>query len=86
MIPKDIVMPKKQINIDIILDTSGLECPMPLLKTKEAMKLLKEGQVVKIISTDPSSVIDFEVYSRQTSHKLLQSWQEDSKYIYLVRK
>ena len=53
------------------LDTRGLNCPLPILRTKKALNDMKSGQVVRIVATDPASVRDFEAFSRQTGNALL---------------
>lgn len=73
-------------DFDLELDAKGLKCPLPLLKAKDTLRSLQSGQILKIIATDPSSVIDFEVFSRQTGHALLNSWQEGSLYCFLLQK
>lgn len=72
--------------IDIILDTSGLICPLPLLKTKQKLAEIKTGQVLQVICTDPSSVIDFKVFAEVSPHKLLQTKQDEDKYYFLIEK
>lgn len=68
------------------LDASGLTCPMPLLKAKQALNRLAPGSVLEVRATDPGSERDFEVFARQSGHDLLQSRREDDCFIYLVRK
>jgi tRNA 2-thiouridine synthesizing protein A len=68
------------------LDTSNLICPMPLLKAKLALKSLSAGQILMVVATDASSVIDFKAFTRQTTNNLLKSWQEGQKYYFLLQK
>ena len=68
----------------VVVDAKGLNCPMPLLKAKKALNELSPGELVKVLATDPGSVRDFEVFSRQSGHALLESLREDD--IYLLRK
>ena len=70
----------------VLLDASGLNCPMPLLKAKQALNALAAGALLRIISTDPGSVRDFEVFSRQSGHVLLESTSRDGRFEYLLRK
>ncbi len=58
---------------DRTLDTSGLMCPLPVLKAKKAMAQLAPGQVLEIIATDPGSVADFDVFCQVQGHRLLRS-------------
>lgn len=68
------------------LDTSGLSCPLPILKAKKALNSLAAGEILQVISTDPSSVKDFEAFAKQTGYSLLDSYQEAEKYYFLLRK
>jgi tRNA 2-thiouridine synthesizing protein A len=71
---------------DQVLDCSGLACPMPIIKTKKAVDGLQVGQVLKMIATDPGSVSDMDAWTNKTGHELLESEQEDDKYIFYVKK
>ncbi|MDR2031862.1 MAG: sulfurtransferase TusA family protein [Azoarcus sp.] len=53
------------------VDARGLNCPLPVLRLKKALAELRGGQVVRILATDPSSLKDFEAFTRQTGHELL---------------
>ena len=68
------------------LDVSGLNCPMPILQTKKALKDLNSGDVLRIIATDPGSVRDFETFAKQTGNELLESIEEGGNFIYRLRK
>lgn len=68
------------------LDLSGLACPMPLLKAKQALNGMQSGQVLKVVATDPGSVRDFEVFSRQSGNVLLESEAADGRFTYLLQK
>ena len=64
-------MDLENIQVDHVLDTSGLSCPMPLLKTKKTMKGLKSGQVLEIIGTDPGSKNDIPDYCNKGNAEFL---------------
>ena len=68
------------------LDTSGLNCPLPILKTKKALAGLSSGQVLKVIATDPESVRDFETFTRQLGHTLLEVREDGGQFHFLLRK
>ncbi|MEE8351932.1 MAG: sulfurtransferase TusA family protein [Rhodospirillales bacterium] len=69
-----------------ILDTSGLNCPLPVLKAKKALKGLAEGDSLTVIATDPSSVKDFEAFCQQTGDDLLDSKAEDGVFTFVIKK
>ena len=72
--------------IDAELDTSGLNCPLPILKAKKALAGLVSGQVLKVIATDPESVRDFETFTRQLGHALLEVREDGGLFHFLLRK
>ena len=72
--------------IDCELDTSGLNCPLPLLKAKKALAGLHSGQVLRIIATDSGSVKDFTAFAKQTGNDLLESSEDNGSFYFLIRK
>jgi tRNA 2-thiouridine synthesizing protein A len=62
-----------QIHIDRELDARGLNCPLPILRTKKSLNDMIPGQVLKVVATDPGSVRDFQAFSKQTGNQLLSS-------------
>jgi tRNA 2-thiouridine synthesizing protein A len=71
---------------DIELDARGLNCPLPILRTKKALNTMTSGQVLRIMATDPGSVRDFQAFSRQTGNALLASTAEGGEFHFLLRK
>jgi len=59
------------MHIDKEIDTSGLNCPLPILKAKKALNEMSSGQVLKVTATDPGAWRDFEAFARQTGNDLL---------------
>ncbi len=68
------------------LDTSGLNCPMPILRAKKALKELNTGEILRVTATDPGSVKDFEAFAKQTGNTLLESTTEGNSFIYQIQK
>jgi len=68
------------------LDTKGLNCPMPIVKAKKAMKDMAAGEEIRIEATDPGSVADFAAFCRTTGNELLESNEEGGVYTYLIKK
>ena len=68
------------------LDTKGLNCPMPVMKTKKAMKALGSGDTLEVESTDPGSVRDLEAFCRATGNEVLESVEDDGVFRFLLRK
>jgi tRNA 2-thiouridine synthesizing protein A len=69
---------------DTTLDTSGLACPLPVLKAKKAMAGLAPGQVLRVISTDPGSVADFETFCLVTGNTLLEHSQAEGVFSFRI--
>ena len=68
------------------LDTRGLNCPLPILRTKKALSGIQSGQILKIVATDPGSVKDFVTFSRQTGHALLSHSEANGEFTFLMKK
>ncbi|MFQ5504466.1 MAG: sulfurtransferase TusA family protein [Planctomycetota bacterium] len=72
---------------DKFLDCSGLLCPMPVVKTRRAIKGMEIGQILEMIATDPGAVPDMEAWENQTRHELvLTEERDDGKFRFLIRK
>ena len=68
-------------NREIVLDTSGSECPIPVLKARKLSQSLKHGDIVKIIATDPLAEADFKHYCEQSNNEYLGCSKEKEKII-----
>ncbi len=77
---------EERIEADRELDLSGLICPVPIVMTSETIKKMKEGEVLKVISTDPGFEKDIWNWSKQTKNELLKLLKENGKTIAYVKK
>ena len=68
------------------LDTRGLNCPLPILKAKKALADMPSGQVLRVVSTDPGSMRDFQAFARQTGHELVEQSNGAGEFIHLLRR
>ncbi|MCB1875243.1 MAG: sulfurtransferase TusA family protein [Chromatiales bacterium] len=68
------------------LDASGLNCPLPILRTKKALAPLDRGEILEVISTDPGSVKDLSSFCKETGHELLSSEAAEGKFVFQIRK
>ena len=71
---------------DQVLDAKGLNCPLPILKAKKALKSLEGGNTLQVQSTDPGSVADFAAFCRTTGNELVEQNEEGGVWTYLIRK
>ncbi len=72
--------------INETLDTSGLLCPMPIVKTAKAIKALEVGSILEMISTDKGSMPDMAAWANQTKHELLESKDEGERFVFIIKK
>jgi TusA-related sulfurtransferase len=76
----------KLFNADRQIDCTGLFCPMPIVKTREAMTQMTVGQVLEMLSDDPASDPDMRSWARSTGHDLLQVTRSAAIYRFVLRK
>jgi tRNA 2-thiouridine synthesizing protein A len=74
------------MDFDKELDARGLNCPLPILRTKKSLNDMATGQVLKIVATDPASVKDFEAFSKQTGNVLLSSSKTGNEFLFFLKK
>jgi len=68
------------------LDARGLNCPLPILRAKKALNNLAQGEVLEVLATDPGSIKDFDSFCQQTGHQLIESNQEEKRFLFLIKK
>lgn len=68
------------------LDTTGLNCPLPVLKAKKAMKEIEPGELLVVIATDPASSIDFQHYCHVSGNTLEKHSEKNGVYTYVIKK
>jgi tRNA 2-thiouridine synthesizing protein A len=71
---------------DHTLDAKGLNCPLPILKAKKALKEVPDGGTLEILATDPGSIADFEAFCRTTGNEMLEHGEEGGVYRFLLKK
>ncbi|MBB5018210.1 tRNA 2-thiouridine synthesizing protein A [Chitinivorax tropicus] len=74
------------MQVDKEIDLSGLNCPLPILRTKKALADMASGQILKVVATDPATPKDFDAFARQTGNQLLQSAQEEGKFLFWMQR
>lgn len=76
----------KVLNPDRQIDCTGLFCPMPIVKTRDAIREMATGQVLEMLSDDPASEPDMRSWARNTGHELLEITRSGAVYRFVVRK
>jgi len=69
-----------------LLDAKGLNCPLPILKAKKALKDVPAGGTLEILATDPGAVADFQAFCRTTGNELVENSEEGGVYRFLLKK
>ncbi len=68
------------------VDARGLNCPLPILRTKKALNDMASGQVLRILATDPASVRDFQAFARQTGNELVEHGERDGAFFFVMKR
>ncbi len=74
------------MDTDIEIDTRGLNCPLPILKAKKALTSMSSGQLLKVRSTDPGSLRDFQAFARQTGNELVEQSTLADEFVHVLRR
>lgn len=74
------------MHYDRELDVRGLNCPLPILRTKKALADMSSGEILRIQATDPGSVKDFQAFARQTGNELLSSTEAQKIFEYFLKR
>jgi tRNA 2-thiouridine synthesizing protein A len=70
---------------DQLLDVKGLNCPLPILRAKKALKDMPMGATLEIVATDPGAVKDFEAFCRTTGNELVESKEDGKTFTFLIK-
>ncbi len=68
------------------LDARGLNCPLPILRTKKTLNEMASGEILRVIATDPGSVKDFAAFAKQTGNELLSSTEGNGEFTFYIKK
>ena len=74
------------MQFDTDIDTSGMQCPMPILKAKKALSAMQGGQVLRVTTTDPGAERDFQAFARQTGNALLGQAAHGNSMVHYLRR
>lgn len=74
------------MKFDKELDARGLNCPLPILRSKKALTDMQPGETLKIVATDPGAMKDFQAFAKQTGHELVYAAEVGKEYLFLLRK
>ncbi|MDO8455791.1 MAG: sulfurtransferase TusA family protein [Burkholderiaceae bacterium] len=81
-----ITSPKTELQIDVELDTRGLNCPLPILKAKKSLASMTSGQLLRVVSTDAGSLRDFQAFAKQTGNDLVDQHSAGLEFVHVLRR
>ena len=70
--------------VQLILDVTGLLCPLPVLKARKALQSMAPGQVLVVIATDPMAAIDFPHFCNEQGHILVSQVRDGDIYRFTI--
>ena len=74
------------IEFNLEVDAIGMNCPLPILRTKKALTDMQSGQILKVVSTDPGSVKDLAAFAKQTGNELLSTEEKNKEFEFFVKR
>ena len=74
------------MQIDLELDTRGLNYPLPILKAKKALTPMQTGQLLKVVSTDKGSLRDFAAFAKQTGNELVSQETTGDEFVHVLKR
>jgi tRNA 2-thiouridine synthesizing protein A len=78
--------PEEDMEFQKEIDARGLNCPLPILRTKKALADMQSGDVLKILATDPGATRDFQAFAKQTGNELLENSEHDKVFTFYMRR
>ena len=79
-------MSDQNIGFNAEVDAIGMNCPLPILRTKKALATMQSGEVLKIKATDAGAVHDFPAFAKQTGNELILSTTEGDVFIFFLKR
>ena len=74
------------IEFNLEVDAIGMNCPLPILRTKKALATMESGQVLKVKATDSGAANDFHEFAKQTGNELLSSTTEGDVLVFFLKR
>ena len=68
------------------IDTSGLSCPLPVLKARKLLIGMQPGEVLEVVTTDPMSIVDMPVFCAQAGHTILREERQDACFVFAIER
>ena len=82
----NLIEQQSDIEYDVYLDAKGLNCPLPILKTKLELNRMQANEIILVDATDPHAIIDFEAYCARTEHEILRIDETDEQISFYIKR
>ncbi|MDI3328322.1 MAG: sulfurtransferase TusA family protein [Alicyclobacillaceae bacterium] len=76
----------KEIKVNLTVHCEGLSCPLPVMKTKQAMETVRPGDVIEVVATDRGSIADLKGWAQRTGHQYIGLREEEGRYRHYLRR
>ena len=77
---------RNAIEFNLEVDAIGMNCPLPILRTKKALSTMQSGEVLKVKATDSGAAHDFPAFAKQTGNELLSSTTEGDVLVFFLKR
>jgi tRNA 2-thiouridine synthesizing protein A len=74
------------VEIAAVVDARGLSCPMPIVRTAQAVRPLPSGAVIELLATDPGSLKDVVAWARATGNELIEQSKDGPVFHFVIRR
>jgi tRNA 2-thiouridine synthesizing protein A len=74
------------IEFNLEVDAIGMNCPLPILRTKKALATMQSGEILKVKATDAGAAHDFPTFAKQTGNELLSSATEGDVLVFFLKR
>ncbi len=77
---------QQEFKVDTEVDAIGMNCPLPILRTKKALAGMQSGQILRVRTTDAGAAHDFPAFAKQTGNELIFSGSEDDVLVFILKR
>ena len=68
------------------VDAVGMNCPLPILRTKKVLATMQSGEILKVKATDSGATKDFPAFAKQTGNELIASSTEGDVFVFFLKR
>ena len=83
---KPVIEDENDIEVDEVVDVTGLTCPMPIVKLKKGIESIESNQILELHATDRGTLNDLPAWSKNAGHTILKTEQDGSVIKFWIKK